>query len=314
MQSNLSQFIWYEKHRPSMLDEMTLPVQYRRAFEGYLKEGNLPHLLFHGPQGSGKTTLAFVLMNNIDCVRMILNASSSDRGVETMRGKVKQFASSRTVDGSLKIVFFDESDGLTPQAQEALRNTIETYAQTCRFIFTCNEIDRIIGPLQSRFTIFEFSAFPLDQVIQQAEKILVKERIEYDIESVKKIVNQHYPDVRAIINNLQLCSSGGDLNPETVSKTTVDPALLLDCIANGEVAKIRKMLVGMSNFVFVYRYLFDTLLMCDDLTQEQKIEITHALAEGLYRDALVANREINFIDCVINIMGIIKCPTISFLG
>lgn len=291
---------------------MTLPEQYRRNFAEYISTGEVPHLLLHGPQGSGKTTMAFIFMDNIACTRMVLNASSEDRGIETMRGKVKQFASSKTIDGRLKIVFMDEADGITTPAQEALRNTIEAYSKTCRFILTCNEIDKIIGPIRSRCTLFEFSAFPFDQAVKQAVSILRQERTEYVLADVEKIVGQNYPDFRSIINQLQLCSSGGVLDPESVSRATVDPALLLDYIAAGEVGKIRQLLIGVSTFVYLYRYLFDTLLSLEDLSQEEKVEIIHILAEALYRDALVANREINFIDCIVNIMGTIQCQKISF--
>jgi hypothetical protein len=312
MAPSLAGYIWYERHRPKSLAEMTLPSQYRRNFESYLTSQEVPHLLLFGPQGSGKTTLAFIVMDNIPCIRLVLNASSGDRGIEVMRTKVKQFASSTTIDGRLKIVFLDESDGITKEAQEALRNTIETYSKTCRFLFTCNEVDRIIAPIRSRCTLFEFTAFPIDQVIKQMEMILKKENVSYEIENIEKIVSQHYPDVRSIVNNLQLCSIDGTLDPEVVSRTTIDPALLLDNIAAGEVGKIRNMLVGVSSFVYLYRYLFDTLLAIEDLSQDEKIATAHILAESLYRDALVANREINFIDCAINLMGVIKCQQIIF--
>lgn len=306
-------FIWYERHRPNSLAQMSLPEKYRKNFEKYLETGEIPHLLLYGPQGSGKTTMAFVLMNNIQCIRLVMNASSGDRGVEVMKTKVKQFASSKTLDGRPKFILFDEADGLTRDAQEALRGTIEAYAASCRFIFTCNEVDRIIAPLQSRCTKFEFSAFPFDDVVSQSEKILVEEGVKYSTEDVIKVVTQHYPDIRSVINNLQLCSVSGELDPEAVSKTTVDPEKLMDHIANGEVAHIRNMLVGITQFTHLYRYLFDTLLSLEDLTQEEKIEVTHALAEGLYRDSLVANKEINFIDCVVNLMITLKVEDIKFL-
>jgi len=291
---------------------MTLPEQYRRNFADYISTGEVPHLLLYGPQGSGKTTMGFILMDSILCVRLVLNASSEDRGVETVRGKIKQFASSKTIDNRLKIVFLDEADGITTPAQEALRNTIEAYSKTCRFIFTCNEIDKIIAPIRSRCTLFEFTSFPMDQAVAQAVSILRQERVEYGIEDVEKIVGQSYPDFRSIVNQLQLCSSGGVLDPESVSRATVDPVLLLDCIAAGEVGKIRQLLIGISTFVYLYRYLFDTLTSLEDLSQEEKVEITHVLAEALYRDAVVANREINFVDCIISLMGTINCQRISF--
>lgn len=305
-------YIWYEKHRPHSLEAMSMPLQYRKSFAEYIASGEIPHLLFYGPQGSGKTTLGFILMDSIPCTRLMLNASSGDRGIETMKTKVKQFASSKTMDGRLKIIFLDEADGITGDAQNALKNTIEAYSKTCRFIFTCNEIDKVIAPIRSRCMLFEFTAFPMDQVISMAESILKTENIEYGNEDVGKIVSQHYPDIRSIVNNLQLCSMDGILDPASVSQTTVDPEKILDAIADGQVGKIRSMLVGISTFGYIYRYLFDTLLSAVDVTPEEKVQLAHVLSEALYRDAVVANREINFIDCCINIMGVLGCPSISF--
>jgi len=291
---------------------MTLPAQYRLNFTQYVKSGEIPHLLLYGPQGSGKTTLAFILMDSIPCVRLVLNASGEDRSIATMRGKVKQFASSSTMDDRLKIVFMDEFDGVLKEAQDSLRNTIEAYSKTCRFIFTCNEIDKIIGPIQSRCQKFEFSAFPVEMVFKQMEAILAKEGVRYNPEDVNKIVTQHYPDIRTIVNNLQLCSISGVLDPEQVSRTSIDPALLLDAIVDGQVAQIRSMLVGISSFVYLYRYLFDTLMAVEDLAPKEKTSIAHILAEGIYRDAIVANREITFTDCCINIMVTLGIQDIKF--
>ena len=306
-------FIWYEKWRPHSLADMSLPDQYRKNFAGYLEGGEIPHLLLYGPQGSGKTTLGFILMDSIPCSKLILNASSGDRGIEVMRTKVKQFAASQTIDGRLKIVFLDEADGLTVDAQQALKNTIEMYSKTCRFIFTANEVDKIIGPVQSRCTLFEFAAFPIEQVIQLCQGILGKEQIEYELTDLQKIVSQHYPDVRSVINNLQLCAVSGTLDPAAVSRVAIDPEALIDCIVDGQVAKIRTMLVGISNFVYLYRYLMDVLLSLDDLSPDEKVEVVHVISEHLFRDASIANREINFVDCAISIMGVIKCPSISFM-
>ena len=134
----MKKFIWYEKHRPKSLKELTLPKEYRKAFRQYIKQENVPHLLLAGPQGSGKTTLAYIFMDNIPCTRMVLNASSKDRGIETIKTRVKQFASSMPQKGKIKIILLDEADALTHDAQMALRNTIESHSDTCRFILTAN--------------------------------------------------------------------------------------------------------------------------------------------------------------------------------
>lgn len=310
--STIEGFIWYEKYRPHSIDEMTLPPQYRRNFSEYIKSGEVPHLLLFGPPGSGKTTMGFIFMDSIPCVRLVLNASSTDRGIDTMKGKVRQFASSQAMDGKLKIVFLDESDRLTKEAQDALRNTIETYSKTCRFILTCNEIGLITPALQSRCTPYEFSAFPIPQVIQMAGNILKSENIEFEEADVVKIVNHHYPDIRSIINVIQMCGMGGKLDPNAVSRSSVDPNDVIDMIMSGEVGTLRVALTGEASFVSLYRFLFDTFLGSEEITQEEKVSIVGILSEHLYRDSTVANREINFVACCISLMGELKVDNLTF--
>jgi DNA polymerase III delta prime subunit len=291
---------------------MSMPEQYRRSFAEYIDKAELPHLLFYGPAGSGKTTMAFILTDTIKCTRLVLNASSEDRGVSTMRGKVKTFAGSGTIDKRLKVVFMDEIDGTTQEAQRALKNTIENYASQCRFIFTCNEIDRVDSAIISRCIKFEFTAFPKDQLLQHLENILEAEKVSYETEGVNKIIEQFYPDIRSIVNNLQFCSSGGKLDPEAISRVSVDPNIVLDHILDGEVGKLRTVLSGVTNFDFLYKFLYGVLLGADDLDVEEKTEVVHLLSEHLFRDASIANREINFVDFSIELMGILKPRKISF--
>lgn len=303
--------IWSEKYRPSSLTEMSLNESYRKNFQAYIDNGNFPHLLFHGPQGSGKTTMALMLINSIPCVALKLNAASADRGIDTMRGKVKQFAASSTVDGRLKIILMDEADAVTTPAQEALKNTIEAYSKTCRFIFTANSIDRIIGPIQSRCSMYEFSAFPIEQAIFHGGSILDKEGVNYDEASLRKIVEQYYPDSRAIVNSLQSCSLGGFLNEETISRSTIDKPLLLDYLANGELNQIRNMLVGVSTFGDLYKFL-DESLTAAELSTEEKLSCFKAIVEASKWDNQVANRELNFAGCCVDLMAILGCQSITF--
>ena len=308
----LKHFVWYERHRPQNISEMVLPEQYVKNFSEYISAESIPHLLFFGPAGSGKTTMAFILMDSLSCSRLVLNASSKDRGIETMRGKVKNFASSKSLDGKPKIVFFDEADGMLKDAQRALKNTIEAYSTQCRFIFTCNEIDRIDDAIKSRCVKYEFTALPQDQLFSQLETILIKEGVSYSKEDVEKIISQNPGDVRSIVNTLQTCSIGGRLDPAVVSKSVIDPNAVLDYILDGEIGKLRLLLSGISDFGFLYKFLFSILLETDDLNQEEKKEIVELMSEHLYRDAVIINREINFIACAVGLAGILGCKKISF--
>lgn len=307
-------FIWYEKHRPKSIAEMILPEQYQKGFSNYIETGEIPHLLFFGPAGSGKTTIAFILLEALNCSRLVLNASSKDRNIETMRGKVKNFAGSLSLNGKPKVVFMDEADGMLGDAQRALKNTIEAYSSQCRFIFTCNDIDRIDPAIKSRCIKYEFTAFPQGQLLSQLEVILNKEGVSYANEDVEKIIGQYYPDIRSIVNTLQACSIGGKLDPAVVSKTAVDPNKVLDMILDGEVSKLRVLLSGITDFNFLYKFLFDVLLSAPDeeLNDAEKKETVVLLAEHLFRDASVANREINFVACCIGLMSILKCNKIIF--
>lgn len=309
---SIQNYIWYEKYRPKSLNSLALSTQYRKNFAEYLENGEIPHLLFYGPPGSGKTTIAMIFLESLNCVKLVLNASSEDRGIATIKTKITRFAQSQTMDNKLKIVFLDEADGLTRDAQTALKNTMETYSKNCRFILTCNEIDKIELPIKSRCTPYEFTIFPISQTMRKMEIILKAENIEYDITGVKKIVDQYYPDIRSIVNMIQYCSIGGKLSIENIGGITVDLNKILDLILEGEIGKIRSILSKITDFTWIYRFLFDTLLLTEDLSSEEKTMIVGILADSLYRDSSVANREINFVSCCVDLMGVLKCQKISF--
>lgn len=310
---SVEDYIWYEKFRPKTLEEMSLSKAHFQSFSKYIKDGEVPHLLFHGPAGSGKTTTAFILMQEIGCTKMILNASSGDRGIATMRGKVKTFASSDALNKKTKVIFLDEADGITPDAQLALKNTFETYSSSCRFILTCNDIGRIDPAIQSRCMVYEFVAFPEEKVFSYISNILGKEKIKFTKDDLNKIIEQYYPDVRSIVNTVQLCSVNGKLDSTIVSQTTANLDKILEMIMDGQVAKLRNVLVGVVDFTFLYKFLYDVFLQAENVTNEEKIKIVSILSEHLFRDASVANKEINFVDCAINLMVILECKEISFL-
>ena len=194
--------LWVEKYRPITLEEYIGNETIKNKISDYLKQGSIQNLLLHGVAGTGKTTLAKLLVKNIDCDYLYINASD-ERGIDTIREKIIPFASSMSFN-DVKIVILDEADYLTPQAQATLRNTIESCSSTTRFILTCNYLERIISPLQSRCQTFEITPPSKTEVIEHISNITAEEKLfDVEIEDVQKVVNTHYPDIRKIINTIQ---------------------------------------------------------------------------------------------------------------
>lgn len=302
MEANLAHYIWYEKYRQKDINDLVLPDSLRERFQSYIEDGEFPHLLLVGPKGSGKTTLSLILIEAVGAIPLILNASSEDRGIETVRGKVKQFAASQTADNQLKVVFLDEADQLTLESQKALRNTVETYAANCRFILTANYGDKIIPPLHSRCTVFNFDSLPKNLTVKYCRHVLACENVTYERDDLIKVVDRYYPDIRTIINNLQAASIGGQLNLSLIgTNALIDLELLGQYVQNGELRQARQMWAGINDFVFLYKYLFDQWLAVQ-FTDEQRTVGALTIAEYLHRDSTVLDREINFTACILEIM------------
>jgi DNA polymerase III delta prime subunit len=319
--NNLDNFIWYEKYRPKKLDDMSFPESYKKLFLSYIEQQEIPHLLFFGPPGSGKTTLAYILMRSISSTTMELNASSGDRGIDTMKTKVKSFAASAPILGKIKIIFMDEADKLTSDAQDALRNTIEKYSLNCRFIFTCNNVEKLTKAMRSRFTSLEFSSFPLPDVKTMVYRILESEKIKFSTDDVEKIIKMEYPDIRSIVQNLQKASATSILDLSILSSQSLDIDLLIDNMIHGKVFSLRKQIVSLTDYTPVYKRLFDTFLACsdDEVSCEAKVKIVGLLSEYQYRDISGVNKEINFVACAINLMPILfkifnSTGKIQFMG
>lgn len=278
--------------------------------EQYIKEKQIPHLLFHGPPGSGKTTLAYILMKSINCQSLTLNASSDDRGIATVKGKIKEFAGSVSLAGALKVVFLDEADGLTPDAQMALKNTIEVYSKSCRFILTANNIHKIVEAIRSRPTIYEFSQIDKSSLMERLEEILEAEDVEYEDDDVKSIVDRYFPDVRTITNNLQAATIDGTLDPAAAGLSAVSPESLMAMVEKGNLKAIRAEVNGLPDFTYIYRWIFDEYL--PTLDTEEGIELSSSLVKHLYQDAIVADRFINFLGFCVDSMDIFEVKEITF--
>jgi len=298
----MKQFIWYEKYRQKKLSGLVLPKKHKRFFRKCIKEKEIPHLLFVGPYGSGKTTLAHILLRACASAKLILNASSYDRGIGVVKTKVKDFATSATMDkNKTNIVFFDEADGMTPDAQEALKNTIETYQKNCRFIFTANQIERVHGAIQSRCQLWEFQSLGFTEVLALGCHILENEDIEYKKPDLRKYCREHYPDIRSIINILQQNSSTGKL---IYDKMMVDKQSLQAYIEGGAVNAARSTWSGTTDFLWLYRWLFEEFVL--EVKRKKRPAVALAAAEYMYRDRSVADKEVNALACLLEIMAILE--------
>jgi DNA polymerase III delta prime subunit len=249
--------LWVEKYRPQTLEEYVGNETIKNKIADYLKQGSIQNLLFHGVAGTGKTTLAKLIAKNLNCDLLYINASD-ERGIDTIRDKIIPFASSMSFN-DVKIVILDEADYITPQAQATLRNTIESCSKTTRFIFTCNYLERIISPLQSRCQTFEITPPSKEQVTNQVNNILSKEGINEKIPL--EIINTYYPDIRKIINTIQGSIVNGQIKIDNTSlKNTQLGGLIVDAlIRKAKLTEIRQILAdsGAREFDDLFKYIYD---------------------------------------------------------
>ena len=251
--------LWVEKYRPQTLEEYVGNETIKNKIADYLKQGSIQNLLFHGVAGTGKTTLAKLIAKNLNCDLLYINASD-ERGIDTIRDKIIPFASSMSFN-DVKIVILDEADYITPQAQATLRNTIESCSKTTRFIFTCNYLERIISPLQSRCQTFEIIPPSKQEVWQKCKTILNDEGVSSSPKEVEPIVDAHYPDIRKIINTLQGSIINNTVKADHGSlKNTQLGGLVVDAlIRKAKLSEIRQILAdsGSREFDDLFKYIYD---------------------------------------------------------
>jgi len=302
--------LWVEKHRPVNLDTYIGNDFIKDKVAIYLESNDVPHLLLHGVAGTGKTTLAKIIVKNIECDFMYINASD-ERGIDTIRHKIKGFASSVGFK-PLKIIILDESDHLTPDAQASLRNVMETFSGHSRFILTCNYVERIIDPIQSRCQSFQVIPPDRKQVAVHLSNILDSENITYDIQDLGIIVNSGYPDIRRVINAGQRQSVSGKLVIDKQSSILNDYKVkLLDILKDKTKDKkksfneIRQLLADskVRDYSDAFRLLYDNL---DEFANNSKATSILSLAEGQLQDSQVVDKEINFMATMIKLLGDIK--------
>ena len=252
--------LWVEKYRPQTLEGYVGNEVIKNKVLDYLNQGSIQNLLLHGVVGTGKTTLAKLIANNLNCDLLYINASD-ERGIDTIREKIIPFASSLGF-GDIKIVILDEADYITPQAQATLRNTMESFSGNTRFILTCNYLERIISPLQSRCQTFEIKPPSKQDVAWRCVDICKNEKVDIDNIALKTIVNAHYPDIRKIINTIQgsVVNHVVKLDKSTLKDDLNDQVITL-LINNSKLSDIRQVLAdsGSREFDGIFRALYDNL-------------------------------------------------------
>ena len=300
--------LWVEKYRPNTLDTYIGNEQLKDKVKHYLDSGDLPHLLLFGKAGTGKTTLAKLLVNNIDCDYLYINASD-ENNVETVRSKVKNFASTMGFK-EYKVIILDECDYITPNAQAALRNLMETFSKHCRFILTCNFVERIIDPIQSRCQSFQVIPPNKNDVAKHLHNILTQEGVGYEREDLGIIVNSGYPDIRRVINGAQRQSIGGRLSIDKQSIVENDYKMKLLEILKTQDKKnafknIRQLLADakVTDFADLFRLLYDEV---DSYGSGKIADCILIIAKYELSDAQVVDKEINAMAMLIEILSTIK--------
>ena len=301
----MSHSLWVEKYRPTDLSTYVGNEHLKEKVKVYLESEDVPHLLLFGKAGTGKTTLAKIITSNIDCDYMYINASDENK-VDDVRNKIKTFACSVGFK-SLKVIILDECDYLTPNAQAALRNLMETFSKHCRFILTCNYVERIIDPIQSRCQSYKVVPPSKKEVAQQLVNILKQENCTFELDDIALIVNAGYPDIRRVINSAQRQIVDSKLKIDTSSIIQNDYKIkLLEMLStNTKLNDMRTLIAdnSVSDYSELYRLLYDEVGV---YSNGRDAECILAIAEGQYQDVNVVDKEINFMSTIIKIMGILK--------
>ena len=308
-----NQYLWVERYRPTTIDECVLPASMKATFKEFIDSGELPNFLFAGGAGVGKTTVAKALCNEVGAEYLFINGSE-ESGIDVLRGKIKNFASSVSLTDAKKVVILDEADYLNPNStQPALRGFIEEFSNNCRFIFTCNFKNRIIEPLHSRCAVVEFKIDNSEkpkvaaQFFKRALMILKTEGVEHDPKVVAELISKHFPDYRRVLNELQRYSVSGKIDSGVLVNVGEESyAALVKGLKAKAFNEVRAW-VGKNSDIEsteLFRKLYDKSI---DLMEPASIpQLVLILAEYQYKAAFVADREINTMAALTEIMAQVK--------
>ena len=306
-------FLWVEQYRPKTIDDCILPDSLKSLFTAFIKKGEISNMLFSGTAGIGKTTVAKALCEQMNCDWIMINGSE-EGGIDVLRNKIKNFASTVSLSGGKKVVILDEADYLNPQStQPALRGFVEEFHKNCRFILTCNFKNRIIEPLHSRFSNIEFKVNPKDKpklasrLFERAVYILKEQNVSYEDKVLVELITKHFPDFRKLINELQRYSVSGAIDAGIlVNVSDENLKTLVTHLKNKEFSDMRKWAVNNldNDPVKIFRKIYDTLY-----TNLEPSTIPHAvliIADYQYKSAFVADQEINLVACLTELMSQVK--------
>ena len=300
--------LWTERYRPRVLSDYIGNDHLKEKIAGFVESGDIPHLLLYGKAGTGKSTLAKIIINTIDCDYLFINASD-ENNVDTIRNKVKTFASSMGFK-PFKIVVLDEADFLTPSAQATLRNLMETFSRHCRFVLTCNYVEKIIEPIQSRCQTFQIIPPSKRDIAVHTSQLLTREGISFEPKDLAPIINACYPDIRKVINTCQMDSIKGVLRVDTKNLMENDYKFkIIEILKSKDTPRnkymaCRQVLTDsrVTEFTELYTELYSQV---DDYAGSETANVILILGEACYKSALVVDKEITAAATIVSIIGIL---------
>ena len=303
-------FLWVEKYRPTTINDCILPENLKKTFKEFVEDKHIPNLILSGGPGVGKTTVAKAMLDEIGATSLLINGSE-ESGIDVLRNKIKNFASTVSLEGGRKYVILDEADYLNPQStQPALRGFMEEFHKNCGFILTCNYKNRLIEPLHSRCSVIDF-IIPNSQKPKLASRffarvgdILNSENIEFEPKAVAELMNKFFPDWRRVLNELQRYSASGQIDAGVlvnISESNINE--LMQSLKDKEFTNVRKWIVHNldNDAVRIFRRIYDSLY--DNLDGSTIPHVVVILAEYQYKAAFVSDQEINLLACMTEIMG-----------